>query len=98
MNSLETPIAPDYYRLELGLILCYPTLTYVHLIYFSVPLRELVNQLEVTFFDKSTPLDPGFTLVLNQRMNYMEVSLQVLTANDCVDIITLDYDLIEFSC
>ena len=55
----------------------------VHLIcfFFCASLRELVNQLEVTFYDKSKPMDHGFTLVLNQRMTYMEVRPEGVTGN-----------------
>ena len=35
--------------------------------------RDLYNRIEVSFYDKNIPGDPGFTLPLNQRMNYMEV-------------------------
>ena len=42
--------------------------------------------MEVTFYDKSKPMDHGFTLVLNQRMTYMEVRLEAkaLAMNGCV--------------
>ena len=36
--------------------------------------RDLYNRLDVTFYDKNIPGDPGFTLTLNQRMNYSQVS------------------------
>ena len=36
-------------------------------------LRELYNRLDVIFYDKSLPNDPGFTITLNQKMNYAQV-------------------------
>jgi len=36
--------------------------------------RDLYNRLDVTFYDKNIPGDQGFTLTLNQRMNYSQVS------------------------
>ena len=39
--------------------------------------RDLYNRIEVGFYDKNIPGDPGFTLTLNQRMNYMEVCTEV---------------------
>ena len=42
----------------------------------DVHCRDLYNRIEVSFYDKNIPEDPGFTLTLNQRMNYMEVSVK----------------------
>ena len=36
--------------------------------------RDLYNRLDVTFYNKNVPGDPGFILTLNQRMNYSQVS------------------------
>jgi len=36
--------------------------------------RDLYNRLDVTFYDKNIPGHQGFTLTLNQRMNYSQVS------------------------
>ncbi|KXJ26613.1 Ubiquitin carboxyl-terminal hydrolase 7 [Exaiptasia diaphana] len=39
--------------------------------------RDLHNQVEVLFCDKNNLQDPGFTIVLSKRMNYMEVAKAV---------------------
>ena len=41
--------------------------------YSSLTHRELYNRLDVIFYDKSLPNDPGFTITLNQKMNYAQV-------------------------
>ena len=38
-----------------------------------VPYRELYNRIDVSFYDKNTASDPGFTLTLNQKMSYLQV-------------------------
>lgn len=39
--------------------------------------RELYNRIDVIFYEKSIPNDPGFTLTLNQKMNYMQMAKAV---------------------
>ena len=36
--------------------------------------RDLYNRVEVTFCNRADPTDVGFTLVLNQKMNYLQVA------------------------
>ena len=55
---------------------------YVHLLYcvnvsFVFTHRELYNRLDVIFYDKSLPNDPGFTITLNQKMSYAQVHVHV---------------------
>ena len=39
--------------------------------------RDLLCRIEVTFCDKTVPNDSGFTLTLNQKMNYDQVAKSV---------------------
>ncbi len=39
--------------------------------------RDQYNRLDVLFYDKNVPTDPGVPIILNQRMNYIEVSNRV---------------------
>lgn len=44
--------------------------------------RDLNNRISVQFCDKNNPADPGFHVVLNQKMTYNEVSEVVA---NCID-------------
>lgn len=35
--------------------------------------RDQYNRIDVMFYDKSIPADPGIPISLNQRMNYVQV-------------------------
>jgi ubiquitin carboxyl-terminal hydrolase 7 len=44
--------------------------------------RDLNNRISVQFCDKNNPADPGFHVVLNQKMTYNEVAEVVA---NCID-------------
>ena len=52
--------------------------------------RDLVNRVEVTFYNRSDSSDPGFTLILNQKMTYTQVAVAV------ADYIKEDMKFIQF--
>ncbi|XP_019853744.1 PREDICTED: ubiquitin carboxyl-terminal hydrolase 7-like isoform X2 [Amphimedon queenslandica] len=39
--------------------------------------KELFNRIDVSFYDKNIASDPGFTLTLNQKMSYLQMSSAV---------------------
>lgn len=46
----------------------------IYLYFVSYHFRDLFNEIELTFCDKSDLNDPGFTLNLSQEMNYDQIA------------------------
>lgn len=45
--------------------------------------RDLYNRCDISFYDKNSSSDPGFTLTLSQRMTYHEVSDSIIEGGVC---------------
>ncbi|XP_031555902.1 ubiquitin carboxyl-terminal hydrolase 7-like, partial [Actinia tenebrosa] len=90
IKELNQSIENGVEELTDGDILCYQRAdldTNLNVVEFF---RDLHHQVEVLFCDKNNPADPGFTVMLSRRMNYIQVAKSVATHLD-VDPMKLQF-------